>query len=107
MVATKTKLETAKDLAKFHYEIDEDLRHVFLLGPVREDDPHEPIKLLEVEENAVESWIMPVAFPANLGKGIPFPYYIVQLSPREFSRLDPANIAFRGETWTVVEELPR
>ena len=107
MVATKTKLETAKEIAKFHYDIDEDLRHVFLLEPVREDDPEEPIKLLEVRENAVEAWIMPVAIPANPQKRIPFPYYIIELSPAEFSRIDPAHIPFREETWSICEELPR
>jgi len=107
MVATKTKLETAKEIAKFHYDIDDDMRHIFLLGPVREDDPHEPIKLLEVVDNAVESWIMPVSFPSNAGLGLPYPHMIVELSPREFERIDPANIPFRGKTWAIVEELPR
>jgi hypothetical protein len=107
MVATKTKLETAKDIARFHYEIDDDLRHVFLLGPVQEDDANEPIKLLEVRDYAVERWIEPLAFPSNAEQGIPFPYYIVEISPREFSRVDPTNIPFRGETWRVTEELPR
>lgn len=107
MVATKTKLETAKEIAKFHFDIDDDLRRVFLLGPVREDDPHEPVKLLEVRDYAVEAWIMPIAFPPSEALGSPYPYLIVELSPREFERIDPANIPFRGETWMICEELPR
>jgi hypothetical protein len=107
MIATKTKVEIAREIARFHFDVDEDLRRVFLLGPVREEDPDEPIKLLEVEEDAVESWIMPVSFPSNNDMSGPYPFMIVQLSPREFERIDPANIPFRGETWTIVEELPR
>ncbi len=107
MVATKTKLELAKEAAKFHYSLDDDLRHIFLLGPLCEDDPEEPVKLLEVRDFAVESGLMPVAFPPGSERGFPFWLYIAELSPREFQKIDPTNIPFRGETWTIIEELPR
>ena len=42
----KSKLETAKSLARAHFDIEPYLRRIHLLEPTNEEDPNEPIKLL-------------------------------------------------------------
>ena len=61
----KSKSETARSLAKVHFKNEPQLRHVHLLEPLNEDDPRDPIKLLEVVEGTLERGIEPVAFPAD------------------------------------------
>ncbi len=107
MPATQTKLETAHTIARWHYDVEPEMRQIYLLEPVDEDNPREPIKLLEVLEGAIERGIEPVSFPANPGLGIPFSSMIVEVSPSEFKRIDPANIAFRDYKWKLGQELPR
>ena len=104
MVAT-SKLNAAKRMAQLHFEVEPDLKRVFLLGPVRDDDPREPIKLLEVVEGAIERWIEPVSFPSDRTHGIDFPSVIVELSPREFGRISGGEIAFRDQVWPIEQEL--
>ena len=100
-----SKRESARKLARFHFEVEPALKNVYLLAPVREDDPREPIKLLEVVEGAVEVGIQPVSFASDPAHGIHFPSTIVELSPREFALLNPDNIIFRDRVWSVESEL--
>ncbi len=52
------KLEQAKQIAKRHIEVDSDVRRVMLLElpEHEEDNPDEPIKLLEVVEGSPK-WV--------------------------------------------------
>lgn len=107
MQASKTKLETAYTIAKYHYDVEPDMQHIYLLEPLDEGNPREPIKLLEVMNGAIERGIEPVSFPANPGLGIPFSSMIVELSPAEYANLDRNDIAYRSYKWKIGQELPR
>jgi hypothetical protein len=101
----KSKSETARSLAKVHFKNEPQLRHVHLLEPLNEDDPRDPIKLLEVVEGTLERGIEPVAFPADPARGIDYPVLIIEVSPREYQtiRNDVAGLKVHG--WSMGSEL--
>lgn len=78
----------AKRLAAAHREADPGITAIFRLeAPGREDDPAEPIKLLEVNPNTTASGIMPVGLSAHAPSGIFFPSIIVEVRPTEWEQL--------------------
>lgn len=99
-----TKLETAKKLAKSHSEVDPNLVRVFLIEPVQEQNPEEPIKLLEVVKGTIERGIEPIAFTADPARGIEYPTVIVEVSPREYESIRAEGI-LGYDGWTLGQEL--
>jgi hypothetical protein len=65
-----------------------------------EDDPEEPIKLLEVVEGAFEAGIEPIGFPPNSLRGVDYWTMIVEVSPREFEAFGE-TIQFQDQVWRV------
>jgi hypothetical protein len=104
-MSKKTKRETAGSLARAHFANEPNLRHVRLLEPVNEDDPRDPIKLLEVVEGTLERGIEAVAFPADPVRGIDYPVLIIEVSPREYQNImtDPGSLQPHG--WSMGSEL--
>jgi hypothetical protein len=101
----KSKLETAKNLAHAHFKNEPNLKHIRLLEPLEENDPREPIKLLEVVEGTIERGIEPIAFPADPARGIDYPVLIVEISPREYKNIEEYMPHFKTQGWTVGSEL--
>ncbi len=101
----KTRLETAHFLAKAHYRVEPDLKHIFLLTSDREDDPREPIKLLEVLDSTLADEIMPVSFAPDPARGIAYPCSIIEMSTRDFQARKTKTIQFRGRIWKIGEDL--
>jgi len=99
------KLATARSLAKSHFQVEPNLKHVFLLEPLNESDPRDPIKLLEIVEGTLEAGIMPVGFAADPARGIEYPFSIVELSPREYQAVIDKTLHFPESGWTVGQEL--
>jgi len=99
------KLATARKLAQWHFEVEPRLKQVFLLEPLAESDPREPIKLLEVVEGTIERGVDPVGFLPDPRRGIAYPTYIVEVSPREFEGYRGKPLAFENQVWTIGEEL--
>lgn len=85
-----SKQEIAEYLAGLHYEVQEGMVRVYrALGPGEaEDDPREPIKLLEVDEGTPAVGILPLHFGPRFSRNIPFATRIIAISPDEFERLD-------------------
>ena len=104
---TETKLETAKKMAKAHYAVEPNLRQIFLLEPLNEQDPNEPIKLLEVVDGTFERGIEPIAFTPDPGRGIAYPSLIVEVSPREYKGIRSDKAKFEARGWRVGIELTR
>ena len=102
----KSKVETAKSLAKAHFGVEPYLKHVHLLKPINEEDPNEPIKLLEVVEGTIERGIEPLAFVADPARGIEYPSVIVEISPREYEALQHGKLDFGSHGWSLGDELP-
>lgn len=99
------KLDAAHRLAEAHARIDSDVKRILLLESSNEDDPSEPIKLLEVVEGAMEAGIEPVGFAPNPGRGVRYPSVIVEVSPREFETIGKEIALPDGRVWTVTRDL--
>ena len=98
-----SKLETARKLAKAHLRVDPQVRSIHLIQPNYDQDPNEPIKLLEVVEGTLECGIEPIGFVPDPARGIDYPSVIVEISPREFEALQEGKLGYRE--WTVGELL--
>src|ERR1700679_1978416 len=101
----KTRQETARYLAEAHFRVEPDLKHVFLLISDREDDPREPIKLLEIVDSTLADEIMPVTFAADPARGIHYPSSIIEMSTRDFRARRSKTIQFRGRKWKIGQDL--
>jgi len=102
---TTGKLETARRLARDHFQVDPQVRRIHLIYSGRDQDADEPIRLLEVVEGALECGVVPVGFAANPERGIAYPSVIVEVSPREFQAIREGTLPFEQDSWTVGEEL--
>jgi hypothetical protein len=101
----KSKSETAKILAVAHFGVEPNLRRIFLLEPVSEQNPDEPIKLLEIVEGTIERGIEPIAFVADPAHGIDYPSMIVEISPREFRDICDGSLDLGTRGWMIGKEL--
>jgi hypothetical protein len=101
----KSRIETARLLAESHFRVEPDLKHIFLLTSDREDDPKEPIKLLEIVDFTLADEIMPVSFAPDPARGVNYPSSIVEMSTKQYEGLQGRTIWFRGSKWKIGEEL--
>lgn len=101
-----TKDEAARTLAERRYEGDEGITHVYrLVGPA-EDDPDEPIKLLNDSGSREPVGFHPLGFRPVPALGVPYRYIIVAVSPGELVDIKGGRLELpRG--WKLGEELPR
>jgi hypothetical protein len=102
----KSKLETAKSLANAHFQVEPNLKRIHLMQPVNDQDPNDPIKLLEVVEGTIERGIEPIAFTADPAHGIEYPSMIIEISPNEYDSIKVAGkVRLGNHDWTIGEEL--
>ncbi len=102
----KSKLETAKSLANAHFQVEPNLKRVYLIQPINDQDPNDPIKLLEVVEGTIERGIEPVGFVADPARGMEYPLMIIEISPTEYESIRTAGkVRLRNQDWTIGEEL--
>ncbi len=101
----RSKWETAESLAKGHFDVEPNLKRIFLLEPVSEQDTNEPIKLLEVVEGTIERGIEPIAFVADPAHGIDYPSMIIEVSPNEFQHICDGRLNFGKRGWMIGKEL--
>jgi hypothetical protein len=106
-IASETA-EAAKELANLHYEVEAGLTQVFLLNDNAEAQaiPPDTIRLLEVNENTVESGIMPLYFGPAPASGIPFSSIIIEVTPTEFKKIQSNELKLPNG-WEIGEALPR
>ena len=103
--AKPDKLAVARSLAEDHLRVDPSVQSVFLLEPPRKDGPWAPIRLLEVVEGTFEGDVLPVGFPANPKQGRPYPFAVVEISPREYEAIANGRLKIYDDVWTVGEML--
>ena len=101
----KSKWETAESLAIGHFEVEPNLKRIFLLEPIDEQDINEPIKLLEIVEGTIERGIEPIAFAADPAHGIDYPSMIIEVSPSEFQHICDGKLNLGDRGWMVGKEL--
>ena len=99
-----SKLQAAQELARAHFEVEPNLVSVYLIEPVNEENPEDPIKLLEVVEGTIERGIEPIAFPADPAHGLYYPSIVVEISPAEYEAI-PRDGHLGYDGWTVGREL--
>ncbi len=104
-MARQSKDQAARELAGAHYAVDPGIKAIFrLTGPAnRESDPREPIKLLEVNSNAIPVGIRPLFFGAD--QWTPFPSVIVDVSPDEYKDLLAGKLTLPNG-WTISVKYP-
>jgi hypothetical protein len=82
----RTKDETAKELAEWHGRVEPDLQCVIRIIGDREDDPREPIKLLEINAaTPATGSVEPFAFAPQ--GSVAFPTVVAEVTPDEFERI--------------------
>lgn len=100
---TPSKDTVAERLADAHFDIESGIARIFrLIGP-REEDPRDPVKLLEVNENTVATGIVPVGFGPHAAGGIVYPSIIVEITPEEFERLREGQLLL-PDGWVLGRE---
>jgi len=103
-----TKLETAKRLAKAHFQVEPHLQYVFLLRPLDDQDPKDPIRLLEVVEGTIERGFEPVAFAPDPARGIDYPSLVIEISPAEYKSVKrEGQVRLGNHVWEIGEEVQR
>ena len=102
------KQTIAHKLAEAHYALEPGIARIIrlLAGSAREDDPAEPVKLLEVNEDTIADGIRPVFFGARPDKGIPCASVIIEVTPDEYEQIR-ANPSMLPNNWRLGEELAR
>lgn len=93
-----SKIETAKSLASSHKQVEPAIQEVYILEPIDEGNPAEPVKLLEIVDGTLEVGIKPIAFTAAPSHGIDFPSIVVEVSPREFGEIRSGSLNL-GRNW--------
>jgi len=100
------KEESARVLARKHFEIEPCISQIFRLRekPEYEALSSTPIKLLEVNASAVPAGVMPLHFGAAPAIGITFPSIIIEVTPEEFERIKLKELQL-PVGWAIGEEL--
>jgi hypothetical protein len=82
------KDEVARLLADAHRAIEPAISRIIRLvaDPDREDDFHEPVKLLEVNPATSPSGIFPIAFTAD-PPDVPYPSVVVEVTEAEYEQI--------------------
>ena len=98
-----TKAEVARELAKYHFVIEEGMERIFIMRDGLED-PREPIKLLEVNANTFPTGsIEPIPFSAT--EDVPFVTEIAEISPDEFAQLMEGKLVL-PPGWSIRDAVP-
>ena len=98
-----TKAEVARELAKYHFVIEEGMERIFIMR-VGLEDPREPIKLLEVNANTFPTGsIEPIPFSAT--GDVPFVTEIAEISPGELALLRDGRLLL-PPGWSIEDAEP-
>ncbi|HKY41318.1 MAG TPA: hypothetical protein VJN18_35540 [Polyangiaceae bacterium] len=82
----RTKDETVRELAAWHFGVEPELTQVIRIVGENENEPDEPIKLLEINAATVSTGsVEPFAFAPSAS--VPFPTLIAEVSPEEFEKI--------------------
>ena len=88
------KESAARTLAELHYQFEPGMREIYrlLADDQTEQEPDEPIKLLEVNQDTIPSGIMPLGFDGIPASGN-YPTVIIQITPEEFDEVRCGKLA--------------
>jgi hypothetical protein len=86
----RSKQAVAQRLAEAHYAIEPGIERIIRLlafSSEQEEDPREPVKLLEVNPATTAVGIRPVFFGPHAASGIFYPSVIVEVTPEEYRQI--------------------
>lgn len=103
-----TKLETARKLAEAHFQVEPYLKFVYVIGPLDDENPDDPIRLLEVVEGGLSQDFWPVSFAPDPAHGIHYPVIVVDSTPSAFESIkNDGHIRLGDRDWELGEEVKR
>jgi hypothetical protein len=102
--AVPSKAVAARRLARTHSRVDGGILKAFHITGAHEDDPAEPLKLLEVSRNTPANGVVPVFFGAEPDTGIPYSSVIVEITPDEFKQLKRGALRLPND-WRLGDEI--
>jgi hypothetical protein len=83
-----SKRAVARRLAEAHFTIEPVIERIIQLeSPANEEDPKEPIKLLEVNPTTTSDGVVPIFFGAHPPSGISYPSVIIEVTPEEYESI--------------------
>ena len=85
------KKDVARTLAEAHRRVDPEIRCIIRVVAEREDDPAEPVKLLEVNSDTPRAGIVPIAFGAAPPE-VPFPSVIIEVTEDELKEIRSGSL---------------
>jgi hypothetical protein len=85
------KSEIARALAEAHRKVDPEILCIIRVVADREDDPTEPVKLLEVNPDTPRTGIVPIAFGAAPPE-IPFPSVVIEVTEDELEDIRSGSL---------------
>lgn len=102
-----SKDTVAVRLATAHFQVDSAIEKIVrILAPGREEDPSEPIKLLEVNQDTPKQGIMPILFGPDASWGIDYPSIIVEVRPEEYQEIQHKKLNLPNG-WVLDREIER
>jgi len=104
-----SKENVAHRLAQSHFSIEPGMTQIFRIkcsSNTEEVDPFEPVKLLEVNSNTVESGIRPIHFGAHPAAGMLYPSVIIEITPAELAALSQGGLRLPNG-WLLDREIQR
>ena len=80
------------------------MKTIYRLLSADENSPDEPVKLLEVNEETVESGIEPIYFGPHPASGINYPSALIDITPHEFNLLKEGELQLPFD-WAIGERI--
>lgn len=100
-----TKGDVARLIADANREMDHSLTLIHRVeAPGKEDDPAEPVKILEVTPDTPASGIMPLYFGPHPQSGQVYPLIIMEIHPSEWEQIQSGRLELPNG-WRVGERL--
>lgn len=96
----KSKDQVAKELIEWHFQIEPGLSVIFRVISENENDPKEPIKLIELNEATIATDQFE-AYRFAPTEDVPYPTLIAEVTPQEFDRLKARPGAIPS-SWNLV-----
>lgn len=82
------KDDTAAELAQSHFSVEPDIVAIYrVVAAEREDQPSEPVKLLEVNKHTPPAGIRPVHFGPDPAVGIHHASVVIEVTPEEYEKV--------------------
>jgi len=94
------KSEIARALAEAHRRVEPEISQIFRVVAEREDDPAEPVKLLEVTVTP-QAGIVPISFGAD-PPDVPFPSVVIEVTEGELKNIQAGSLILPNG-WRLLE----